>query len=136
MIKKCTNFVKNVRKKEVRKIFLNNIEFNKLIDKALDEFNTNGYIPSYTLAHLLKKQSYIVMRDIRQELEREDIPDINTSEMFILCNEVDQRNRPRDFYKITYLGVLHLAGRYSRYNYTYRKTMTDTHIRLNLLYKR
>ena len=116
-------------------MFVNNMKFNDLIDEALKECDENTFIPSFRLAKLLQKQHKHIMRDIREELDRAEMENF-TMGLFTLTTGLNDNNNVVPYYKITYDGVLYLAGRYSRYNYTYRKTMTDTHIRLNLLYKR
>lgn len=117
-------------------MFVNNMNFNDLIDEALKECNQNKFITSFRLAKLLNKRHKNVMRDIREELEREDIQSVNTSEMFKLTIGENDNKRVVPYYEISYDGVLHLAGRYSRYSYNIRKDMVKEHKRLNLLYKK
>lgn len=101
----------------------------------LEKCDEEGYIPSYELASMLNKNHRAVTRDIREELYRMDMNEINTSEMFVADWEKDYRNRPRIYYRINSDGVLHLAGRYSRYSYNIRKDMINEHRRLNLVYR-
>lgn len=117
-------------------MFVINMNFNELIDKALEECNQNKFIPSFRLAKLLQKQHKHIMRDIREELDREDLQNVNTSEMFKLTIGENDNKRVVPYYEISHDGVLHLAGRYSRYNYNIRKDMVKEHKRLNLLYKK
>lgn len=117
-------------------MFVNNMKFNDLIDEALKECNENTFIPSFRLAKLLQKQHKHIMRDIREELDRKDLQNVNTSEMFKLTIGENDNKRVVPYYEISYDGVLHLAGRYSRYSYNIRKDMINEHKRLNLLYKK
>ena len=117
-------------------MFINHMKFNDLIDLALNECDRNNFIPSFRIAKLLNKQHKHVMRDIREELDREDLQNVNTSEMFKLTIGENDNKRVVPYYEISHDGVLHLAGRYSRYSYNIRKGMVKEHKRLNLLYKK
>lgn len=96
----------------------------ELIEKA--RHNNLTSIKSYELAQLLNKQHKAVCRDIRQELERIDMPGIDTSKIFIPSVENDYRNRPRTVYTITAQGILHLLARYGRYDYHLRSSSADS----------
>ena len=87
----------------------------ELIEKARNNELTS--IKSYELAELLNKQHKAVCRDIRQEIERIDIPGIDASKIFISSVENDYRNRPRIVYIIAAQGISHLLARYGRYDY-------------------
>jgi hypothetical protein len=117
-------------------MFINHTKFNDLINIALNECNRNNCIPSFRLAKILNKRHKNVMRDIREELDREDLQSINTSEMFKLTIGENDNKRIVPYYEISHDGILHLAGRYSRYSYNIRKDMVEEHRRLNLLYKK
>lgn len=117
-------------------MYKSNKKFNELISKMLEKCDKEGYIPSYELAAMLNKDHKAVTRDIREELYRMDMYEIDTSEMFVADWEKDYRNRPRIYYRINSDGVLHLAGRYSRYSYNIRKAMINEHRMLNLVYKK
>ena len=117
-------------------MYKSNKKFNELISKMLEKCDKEGYIPSSELAAMLNKDHKAVTRDIREELYRMDMYEIDTSEMFVADWEKDYRNRPRIYYRINSDGVLHLAGRYSRYSYNIRKDMINEHRRLNLVYKK
>ena len=117
-------------------MYKSNKKFDELISKMLKTCEKEGYIPSYELASMLNKDHKAVTRDIREELYRMDMYEIDTSEMFVADWEKDYRNRPRIYYRINSDGVLHLAGRYSRYSYNIRKDMINEHRRLNLVYRK
>lgn len=110
----------------------------ELIEKARNNELTS--IKSYELAKLLNKQHKAVCRDIRQEIERIDIPGIDTSKIFISGVENDYRNRPRIVYTITTQGILHLLARYGRYDYHLRyhsaNSLNNTENVSEHLYKR
>lgn len=116
-------------------MFVNNMKFNDLIDEALKECNENTFIPSFRLAKLLQKQHKHIMRDIREELDRSDMENFTVG-LFTLTEGLNDNNNMVPFYKITYDGVLYLAGRYSRYNYRTRSDMLETHKRINMQYKK
>ena len=116
-------------------MFVNNMKFNNLIDEALKECNENTFIPSFRLAKLLQKQHKHIMRDIREELDRAEMENF-TMGLFTLTTGLNDNNNIVPYYKITYDGVLYLAGRYSRYNYKNRSDMIETHKRINMQYKK
>lgn len=106
----------------------------QLIDDIL--LNRRSNIKSSELAKILGKQHRIVLRDIRQELEREDLGNLNMKEMFVLSEEPNARNQWHPFYFINPDGLLHLMCRYGRYNYKIRQDMIEIHRVLYLLYRK
>ena len=82
-------------------MFVNNVNFNDLIDKALQECDENTFIPSFRLAKLLQKQHKHIMRDIREELDRSDMENF-TMGLFTLTMGLNDNNNMVPYYKITY----------------------------------
>lgn len=89
---------------------------------------------SYELAKILGKGHRVVMRDIREELEREI--DFDLTDCFWFDTYLDSYGRLQPTYTINAEGVLYLVGRYSRYNYKIRKDMVKEHKRLNFVLKK
>lgn len=109
-------------------------EVKRLIDDLLLERRSN--VKSSELAKILGKRHIHIMRDIREELEREDLGNLNVKEMFVLSEEPNARNQWHPFYFINPDGLLHLMCRYGRYNYKIRQDMIEIHKTLYLLYKK
>ena len=117
-------------------MYYNNKEFDKLVSQMLDkcEKRDTKRIWSYELAKILGKVHKAVMRDIREELEREI--DFDLTDCFWFDTYLDSYGRLQPAYTINAEGVLYLAGRYSRYNYKIRKDMVKEHKRLNFVLKK
>jgi hypothetical protein len=121
-------------KKGISFMYKQNGGVKQLIDDLLLERRSN--IKSSELAKVLGKQHRVVLRDIREELEREDLGNLNVREMFVLSEEPNSRNQWHPFYFINPDGLLHLMCRYGRYNYKIRQDMIEIHRVLYLLYRK
>lgn len=93
-------------------MYKSNKKFDELISKMLKTCEKEGYIPSYELASILNKDHKAVTRDIREELYRMDMYEIDTSEMFVPDWEKDYRNRPRKVYYLSGLALTQLISRW------------------------
>lgn len=118
-------------------MYYKNEEFDKLIEKMLEDCNKSSTkrIWSYEVANILKKDHHKVLRDIREELNREDM-DFEKPDFFWYDEYLDSYGRLQPAYTINSEGILYLAGRYSRYNYRIRNNMIREHKRLNYVMKR
>ena len=82
-------------------------------------------ITSRELAKITNKNHRMVLRNIREEIERLTNDGINTDILFSESTWRNGRGRVYPQYQISSQGILHILARYGRYNYQLRYDLME-----------